>query len=73
MAAFEASALTPSPRVAAMTPHLLPIRSSREGRLCYRTQVRILRKAASKREGSEALCGRNPAVLGDYSVAAHAA
>ena len=27
----------------------------------------------SKREGSEALCGRNPAVLGPYSVAAHAA
>ena len=27
----------------------------------------------SKREGSEALCGRNPAVLGLYSVAVHAA
>ena len=27
----------------------------------------------SKREGSEALCGRDPAVLGHYSVAAHAA
>ena len=27
----------------------------------------------SKREGSEALCGRNPAVLGHHSVAAHAA
>ena len=27
----------------------------------------------SKREGSEALCGRNPAVLGPHSVAAHAA
>ena len=26
----------------------------------------------SKREGSEALCGRNPAVLGHHSVAAHA-
>ena len=27
----------------------------------------------SKREGSKALCGRNPAVLGLYSVAVHAA
>ena len=27
----------------------------------------------SKREGSGALCGRNPAVLGLYSVAVHAA
>ena len=27
----------------------------------------------SKREGSEALCGHNPAVLGHHSVAAHAA
>ena len=27
----------------------------------------------SKREGSEALCGCNPAVLGPHSVAAHAA
>ena len=27
----------------------------------------------SKREGSEALCGRDPAVLGHHSVAAHAA
>ena len=26
----------------------------------------------SKREGSEALCGRNPAVLGHHSVAVHA-
>ena len=39
--------------------------------------MRLLRPTqhamCSKREGSEALCGRDPAVLGDYSVAAHAA